>query len=74
MPVARRLEEVDPWAEISAMANELSAARSGSFKGVTEEELAAYQSRRKRMPVWVWWAIGGGALAAVLGLALALGL
>jgi len=73
LPVARRLEEVDPWAEIAAMANELSAARSGSLKGVTEEELAAYQSRRKRMPVWVWWAIGGAALLAILGLVLALG-
>jgi hypothetical protein len=72
LPVARRLEVVDPLAEIAAAANEFAAGRAASVKGVTEEELAAYQKRRKGLPAWAWWALGGGALLAVLLLVLLL--
>ena len=76
LPVARRLEAVDPLAEIAAVANELAPGRSGAFKAVTDEELAAYRTRRKKLPPWVWWALAGAGLLAIvlLVLALALGL
>jgi len=76
LPMARRLGEADPLAEIAAVANQLAPGRSGAFKAVTDEELAAYRTRRKKLPPWVWWALAGAGLLAVvlLVLALALGL
>ena len=69
---ARRLESIDPMAEIAAMASQLAPGASGAFKAVSDEQLAAYQTRRHKLPPWVWWALAGAGLLAVALLALAL--
>ncbi|MGQ9575880.1 MAG: serine/threonine-protein kinase [Thermoguttaceae bacterium] len=74
LPVARRLEEVDPLAEIAAAANDLSSASQPAVKPLSDQELAAYRIRRTQIPIWLWALIGLGTLVALtlLGLALVL--
>jgi hypothetical protein len=73
LPQARRLPTADPLAQIAAAANEVASTSGVSRKGITDEQLAAYRSRKK-IPPWAWWAMTGGALVAIVVLALLLGL
>ncbi|MCR4412517.1 MAG: serine/threonine protein kinase [Thermoguttaceae bacterium] len=64
--------EPDPLAEILAEAIAARRPRVEPLTALSDEQLESYRRRRQRVPVWLWLAVGGGSLLAVLLLVLAL--
>jgi serine/threonine-protein kinase len=72
LPVAHRLEEPDPLADVLAEAQASRAPQVEPAPALSDEEMAQYRRRRQKVPLWLWLAVAGGTALAVLVLVLAL--
>jgi len=73
LPVAKPLKEAaDPLAELFGEIRSSNGLSTASLRRLTDEDLAAYRSRRARTPPWLWAMIIGGCVLALLLILLAL--
>jgi serine/threonine protein kinase len=78
LAVARRLNETSAPESPAGLAQVLSQAETSQINqldgihNLSDQELQTYRERRNTVPIWLWGAIGGGLLLAVILLVMTL--